>query len=250
VTLEVPGSVPIVLDLGTGLRFWGDRLPADGSFRGVALVTHVHWDHVQGLPFFVPIDRPGARLDVYGPADDGTELAGLFHEFMRPPFFPVGPAELRGEVVFHDVGDTDWAVGDAKVWSRSVPHTGATNGYRIEAGGATVAYISDHQQPVDGSTDIPEGVLELGDGVDLLIHDAQYTPEEFAHKQHWGHCTADFAVEVARRSGARGLALFHHDPSRHDDELDALVARLRRDAPCEVLAAHEGLTISLGNRPA
>lgn len=245
--LDVPGSIPIVLDLGTGLRFWGERLPADGSFRGVALVTHVHWDHVQGLPFFVPIDRPGARLDIYGPGHDGTRLAGLFEQFMRPPFFPVTPADLRGEVVFHDVDDADWAVAEAKVRARAVPHTGATNGYRIEAGGASVAYISDHQQPVDGDG-IAEAVLELSDGVDLLIHDAQYTQEEFAHKPHWGHCTVDFAVEVARRSGARSLALFHHDPSRDDDEVDALLAHARRDAPCEVVAAHEGLTISLGNQ--
>jgi phosphoribosyl 1,2-cyclic phosphodiesterase len=247
VALETPGSIPIVLDLGTGLRFWGERLPVDGSFRGVALVTHVHWDHVQGLPFFVPIDRPGARLEVYGPSDDGTALAGLFHEFMRPPFFPVSPAELRGEVVFHDVSDGDWAVGEAKVRARAVPHVGATNGYRVEAGSATVAYVSDHQQPVDGPDEVSDAVLELCDGVDLLIHDAQYTREEFADKPHWGHCTVEFAVEVARRSGARCLALFHHDPSRDDDALDALLARARVDAPCEVVAAHEGLTISLGN---
>src|SRR5918999_5308014 len=89
VALEVPGEDPIILDLGTGLRFFGLTQPTDGSFRGTALVTHLHWDHVQGLPFFVPVDRPGARLDVIGPKQEGVDLAAAFEEFMRPPYFPV-----------------------------------------------------------------------------------------------------------------------------------------------------------------
>ncbi len=251
VALETPGALPLVLDLGTGLRFWGERLPVDGSFRGAALVTHVHWDHVQGLPFFPPADRPGARFDIYGPAENGSSLEAAFGEFMRPPFFPVSAKQLRGEVDFHDVADIDLVIGDAKVLARAVPHVGATIGYRIEMGGATVAYISDHQQPPDGGLEIPDAVLELCDGVDLLIHDAQYTTEEFAEKRHWGHCTVEFAVNVARQSGARCLALFHHDPDRDDDALDALVTRVRAqaDMPGELLAAYEGLTISLGDQP-
>jgi phosphoribosyl 1,2-cyclic phosphodiesterase len=249
VALESPGAQPIVLDLGTGLRFWGERQPLDGSFRGAALVTHIHWDHVQGLPFFPPADRPGARFDIYGPSTDGVSLEAAFGEFMRPPFFPVSTSDLRGEVMFHDLSDADVAIGDAKVRARPVPHTGATNGYRIELGGASVAYISDHQQPHDGGTRVPDEVLELCDGVDLLIHDAQYTPEEFAQKTTWGHCTFDFAITVARESGARALAFFHHDPDRDDDELDEQVARARVDAPCEVMAAYEGLTLSLANPP-
>jgi phosphoribosyl 1,2-cyclic phosphodiesterase len=240
--------MPLVLDLGTGLRFWGQRLPLDGTFRGAALVTHVHWDHVQGLPFFPPADRPGARFDIYGPAEPGTTLDAAFREFMRPPFFPVSPTDLRGDVAFHDLADADVVIGDAKVLARPVPHVGATNGYRIEMGGASVAYISDHQQPTDGSYRVADAVLELCDGVDLLIHDAQYTRGEFAEKSTWGHCTVGYAVAVARDSGARVLALFHHDPDRDDDALDALVAEARQlpDLTCEVFAANEGLTVSLG----
>jgi phosphoribosyl 1,2-cyclic phosphodiesterase len=255
VALEVPGEDPIVLDLGTGLRFWGQRLPADGSFRGSALISHLHWDHVQGLPFFVPIDRPGAVLDIYGPvqSDTGIGLAEAFNEFMRPPYFPVRAAELRGDIRFHDVSEAELSIGNAKVRVRPVPHLGPTNGYRIEWEGTSVAYISDHQAPRDGSFKIDDRVLELCDGVDLLIHDAQFERGEWEQKAHWGHCTVDYAVHVAKESGARRLVMFHHDPSHHDDWVDRLLedARIlgRRAGLDEVLAAAEGLTISFDHGP-
>jgi phosphoribosyl 1,2-cyclic phosphodiesterase len=249
VALEVPGSDPIVLDLGTGLRFWGQTQPTDGTFRGAALVTHLHWDHVQGLPFFAPVDRPGARLDIYGPKqDDGLSLADAFEEFMRPPYFPVRSSDLRGTIEFHDLDEGDVSIGDAKVRVRPVPHCGPTNGYRIDWDGVSIAYISDHQSPLDGSDAVADSVLDICDGVDLLIHDAQFTPEEWVEKSHWGHCSVDYAVKVARDSGAKRLALYHHDPSHHDDVVDGLLAGARAAAASsgieEVLAAYEGLTIS------
>lgn len=248
VALESPGHDPIVLDLGTGLRLWGETLPLDGSFRGHALVTHVHWDHVQGLPFFVPVLRTGSSLDVYGPPPPGSTLAACFETFVAPPYFPVAIGELPGSIVFHDVSDTDLIVGDAKVKVRSVPHTGLTNGYRIEQDGVVVTYISDHQMPVDGSHGVTDAVLELCEGADLLIHDSQYTPEEFSMKRDWGHCTVDFAVHVAAEAGAKRLALFHHDPSHHDEIVDCLLAGARtlaRGRVDEVIAAAEGLTVVL-----
>jgi phosphoribosyl 1,2-cyclic phosphodiesterase len=253
VALESPGCEPIVLDLGTGLRFWGDTLPADGSFRGHALVTHLHWDHVQGLPFFVPVNRVGARFDIYGPAQEtGLSLEEAFGEFMRHPYFPVGVGDLAGDFEFHVLDDGEFAVGDAKVRSRQVPHVGSTNGYRIEMDGVSVAYIPDHQQPIDGGHEIADGVLELCDGVDLLIHDAQYTPTEFAAKAHWGHCTVEYAVHIAREAGVRRLALFHHDPYHDDDAVDEILDGARDHAVgagiAEVLAAYEGLTIALSDR--
>ncbi len=236
-------------DIGTGLRFWGETLPTDGSFTGSALVTHLHWDHVQGLPFFVPIDRPGARLDVFAPMQEEGPLDEVFGDLMRPPYFPVRASELRGDIRFHGMTDGDMAIGNAKVKVRPVPHPGPTVGYRIEWDGTVVTYISDHQEPADGSKRVPDHVLELADGADLLIHDAQYTPGEFEQKKHWGHCTVDFALTVAKEAGARMLALFHHDPSRCDDAVDKLLEEAQRTAERmggvdEVVAAAEGLTIS------
>jgi phosphoribosyl 1,2-cyclic phosphodiesterase len=248
VVLRADDEQPIVLDLGTGVRSFGLTQPGDGTFRGTALLTHLHWDHVQGLPFFAPVHAPGARLDIYGPAQGGRSLAEVFAEWMRPPFFPIGYHELGGTIVFHDVDDDDFAVGNAKVRVRAVPHGGATVGYRVEWHGASLAYISDHQAPADMDT-VAESVLELCDGVDLVVHDGQYTPAEFAAKATWGHSTAAYAVTVAQRAGARALALFHHDPEHGDDALDRLVADAAAASSAaggpEVLGAAEGLTLTL-----
>jgi phosphoribosyl 1,2-cyclic phosphodiesterase len=248
VSVDFPGADPIVLDMGTGLRFWGATFPADQVFRGHALVTHLHWDHVQGLPFFAPVLRPGNRLDVYAPPPEDGTLEEAFDEFMAPPYFPVRVAELPGEMRFHPVVDTDFDLGDVHVTCRAVPHIGPTNGYRLERDGIAITYISDHQQPLDGSFKIPASVLELCEGADLVVHDAQYTAGEFEHKAHWGHCTVEYAVRVAAEAGARRLALFHHDPEHDDATIDAIVSDTRCRAEAlgvSVMAASEGSTIAL-----
>jgi phosphoribosyl 1,2-cyclic phosphodiesterase len=251
VALEVAGEDPIVLDLGTGLRFWGERLGHCGpAFRGTALVSHLHWDHVQGLPFFMPINRPGSRLDVIGPPHDGASLEESFSTFMRPPYFPIAVGDLLGDVTFRDVEHGEIEIGGARITIRQVPHVGATNGYRIEWAGGSVAYISDHQEPTDRNGHVDDAVLELCRDVDLLIHDAQYTPDEFDQRATWGHCTVQYAVEVARQSAVGQLALFHHDPAHHDDHVDELLLEAQqwgRDAGVPlVFAAFEGLRLTLG----
>lgn len=251
VSVEAPGHDPIILDLGTGLRFYGDRIAerSDEPLRALALVTHLHWDHVQGLPFFTPIHRSGAHLDIRGRTETGT-LAEAFGEFMRPPFFPVRAEDLGGDIAFVDVDDTAFDWGRARVTVRDVPHGGATNGYRIELDGVSIAYVSDHQQPLDGDSVSPS-VLELCRGADLVIHDAQYEPHEFAVKSDWGHCTVAYAVRVAAEAGARRLALFHHDPSHGDEVVDRLLAEAVELAAGtsieEVVAASEGLTVALSS---
>jgi phosphoribosyl 1,2-cyclic phosphodiesterase len=226
----------------------------DVPFRGSCLVSHLHWDHIQGLPFFAPLLTAGAHVTMYAPAqEDGRSVEQVFVETIRPPLFPVQLSVLPGTIEFEELIDDEFVIdggpaGDIHVMSRSIPHVGRTLGYRIEWNGASVAYLSDHQMPHDGSFAATPGAIELCRDVDLLIHDAQYTMTEFAAKCDWGHCTIDFAVWMAAEAGARQLALFHHDPAHLDDELDGLVAGAAAsgaDIGVHVFGAREGVTVSL-----
>ena len=223
VVLEAGDQPPLLFDLGTGLRPYGMSIP--GTFHGAALLSHLHWDHMQGLPFFVPLHREGSALDVFGPRQAEGPLGDVFAQMMRPPFFPIRPSDLQGEVRFHDTADDDFPIGLAKVRSRWVRHVGPTLGFRVEWNGVSIAYLPDHGPgTVRHHADdfVPPEVLELCDGVDLLIHDAQHTVTEYEPKRHWGHCTVDYAVLVAREAGVRRLMLFHHDPLHGDDAMDRI----------------------------
>jgi ribonuclease BN (tRNA processing enzyme) len=249
VSVDAPGQKPLLFDLGTGLRYYGKGVSTDHLFQGTCLLSHLHWDHVQGLPFFTPLLREGSSLDVYGPAQaDGRSLDEVVSFTIRPPLFPVSVDELPGDVRFHDTADSEFSIGAYKVMSRMIPHLGPTLGFRVELNGRSVAYLSDHQQPFDGSLSADAGALELVEGVDLLIHDSQYTQPEFAAKSTWGHCTVEYAVWLACQSGVKKLALFHHDPSRRDDDLDVLLkcaAQLGERHGLEVIAASEGLAVDV-----
>ena len=250
VSIEVPGGDPLFLDMGTGARYFGRTMPLDGTFRGTCLVSHLHWDHIQGLPFFTPLMHPHSTLDLYAPSqEDGRTVAYVFEATVRPPLFPIGIEEFPGTVRFHDLDDDDFKIGEIAVKSRLVPHIGPTLGYRLEWGGRSIAYLSDHQQPYDGSFSVSDGARELIDGVDVLIHDAQYTPHEFKLKATWGHCTVEYAVWLAQECRVGTLAMFHHDPTRSDEALDELhrcAALAGKRHGVEVIAAREGLRLSVG----
>ena len=248
VLVQAPAEPPIVCDLGTGLRYLGDDFGTAEPFIGTALVSHLHWDHIQGLPFFVPGLQPGSDLEIVGPVQQGQTLTEAFAAGLKPPLFPIDLADLPGNFSFREVSDGCFQIGSATVTAFPVTHVGPTNGYRIDRGDASVAYISDHQQPDDGSLDVSEQVIDACTGVDILIHDAQYGPEEFASKSDWGHCTVAYAVEVALAVKASRLLLYHHDPAHGDawvDDACAYAAGLAGSA-CEVLAAAEGMRLSSG----
>jgi phosphoribosyl 1,2-cyclic phosphodiesterase len=251
VSVDAPGQDPILFDLGTGARYFGLAWPADVPFHGSCLITHLHWDHVQGLPFFPPILRPGNHLDFYAPIqEDGSSVGDAIRNSLGPPMFPVGLEAFPGDVSFHGKGDDEFMIGDVKITSRLIPHVGNTLGYRLEYGGASVAYLSDHQQPGIDVYEATDNALELCDGVDLLIHDAQYSREEFVFEATWGHCTAEYATWLANESGAKQLALFHHDPNHDDDEIDATLKLARdhfEDGETQIVAAYEGLKLHLGS---
>jgi len=251
VELSSPGEPPLVLDLGTGVKSFGEEIEECCDYHANVLLTHLHWDHVQGLPFFTPL-HSGRGLDIYGPRQSEGRLVDVFARFMGPPFFPITTEQLRSTVDFHDIGDDDFAVGGAKVRSRWVRHNGPTLGFRVEQGGCTVAYIPDHGPgctPDLPDDFIPDAVLELSDGADVLIHDAQYTAAEFAKRRGWGHSTVDYAVHVASEAGATCLTMFHHDPYHDDPTVDRLLDYTRELASTRrvdrVLAASEGYSIDL-----
>src|SRR5262249_31062840 len=177
----------------------------------------------------------------------------VFRGVMRPPYFPIRPEQLRGDVTFEGVGSDDFACNGAKVRARWVRHTDPTLGFRVETAGISVAYLPDHGPgtvPDDPDDYIPDDVLELCDGVDVLIHDAQHTAAEYEIKRSWGHCTIEYALHVGRESGARRLALFHHCPTHGDDVLDTILRDARdhvaRLGGPEVFAAYDGLSYPVG----
>lgn len=247
VAVHVDGEQPLLFDLGTGLRYFAESIAPGDRFTGTCLLSHLHWDHVQGLPFFKPLLHPGSRLTIHAPAQfDGRHPGEVLLSTIRPPLFPISLDEFNGDIAVH-CAKPQFSVGSYVVHSGAVPHNGATAGYRVEHDDLSVCYVSDHQQP-DDPRQVAESVLELARGVDLLIHDAQYTPAEFAQKRTWGHCTVEYAVTVAIAAKAKRLALFHHDPYHDDDTIERMTTAAQVCAAAhgiEVVAATEGLSIDL-----
>ncbi len=239
----------LLLDAGTGLA-QVSRLLDGHSFRGTILLGHLHWDHTQGLPFFKSGDQDGAKVRLLLPAQDGGTAQALLARAMSPPHFPITPGELRGDWSFGHLEEGDHEIEGLTLRAREIPHKGGrTFGYRISDGQHTIAYLSDHHPASlgDGPSGFGpyhEAALDLADGVDVLIHDAQYTAEEFPARRAWGHSTIDYAIGLGATAGARRVLLFHHDPRRTDDELDQ-IARSVQSAPVPVTLAREGDCVPL-----
>ena len=248
VALARDGELPsLVLDAGTGIRGLGTLL-GERPFRGAVLLGHLHWDHTQGLPFSRSIDVDGAEVQLRLPRPaDGAAAIDVLRRAMSPPHFPIGPEGLQGAWSFDGLDEGTHALAGFEVLAREIPHKGGrTFGYRITDGRSSLAYLSDHGPAglgpgPDGWGPYHDAALALAADVDLLVHDAQHTAPELPARVGWGHSAADYPVRLAERAGARAVLLFHHDPARTDDEIDAIVAGFA-DAPVPVEAAAESTT--------
>jgi phosphoribosyl 1,2-cyclic phosphodiesterase len=247
VSLDGDAVPTLILDAGTGLREVTPLL-AGRPFAGTILLSHLHWDHVHGLPFFRGGDAAGAVVTLLLPEqEDGACAEAALERGMSPPHFPIRPRDLRGTWTFGTVAPGCHVAGGFTVQAREVPHKGGrTFGYRISDGRSVMAYIPDHCPTSvgpgpDGWGDYHPAALQLADGADVLVHDASLLPAELAAQASFGHAAADYAVGLAAAAGARRAVLFHHRPDRTDDELDALAGRLA-DAPVPVtVAAQQGI---------
>jgi phosphoribosyl 1,2-cyclic phosphodiesterase len=243
----------LILDVGTGVRRV-TALLAGRPFTGTILLTHLHWDHTQGLPFFRAGDRDDAKVTLLLPdQQDGSSAEDVLARAMSPPHFPIRPGQLRGSWTFGGIGPGQFQTCGFTVEAREIPHKGGrTLGYRVSDGHSVVAYVTDHCPTVlgpgpDGWGEYHVGALELAAGADVLVHDAQLLAEELAAQAAFGHAAADYAVGLAQRAGARRVALFHHQPDRTDDALDELGRRFAT-SPVPVMVAAEETTLDFMKR--
>jgi phosphoribosyl 1,2-cyclic phosphodiesterase len=276
------GAAPIIIDAGTGIRKLGKALMegefADGGGQATILISHTHWDHIQGLPFFSPFYKRGNKIDIFARQREDVHLQAVFSAQTEAPYFPVSLASLEADIQFREIVEGQrFALGRAKVACTRLNHPWIAMAYRIDVDGAGVVYASDtapfadvlleHEfvptAPTVGAPLPPEvaeklatmraGLVELCRGADLLIYDTQFTREEYRQRPHWGHSTPDDAIGIARDAGVKALCLYHHAPMRTDEQQDAILAQYREVVQragdrFDVICASEGLDVPLGEQ--
>jgi len=256
----------LILDCGTGAHRLAGELMAQGSaaINSNILLGHTHWDHIQGFPFFIPAFVKGNSAAVYGPEGNRGSLRNVLAGQMKYTYFPIDLNQLPAEMTFHDVTEGIHSIGSARVATQFINHPAMTVGYRIEADGVALVYLVDHEPFSDelwragAEHGRIESILHEGDrrhakfmaGADLVIHDAQYTPEEYLTRKTWGHSTYEYVVQIAAAAGVRKVALTHHDPGHNDHfiadiERKARTLALQCGTGLEVFCAYEGCELVL-----
>jgi phosphoribosyl 1,2-cyclic phosphodiesterase len=251
VEISLDDGTVLVLDAGTGIRDLGDDLVERGARRIHLLLTHLHLDHVEGLRFFGPLWDKKVTLDVWGPPSTVLSLEDSIARTFSPPLFPIDLGVVPAQVAFHDAPRHPWKVESALVTAALVVHPGPTLGYRIEADGSSIAYLPDHEPALTGieerSSDWISGAA-IAEGVDVLLHDAQYFEDEYEERIGWGHSSVSDTIAYAQALRVGRLVLFHHEPQHSDEALSGLEGRaqelVRQDGGRPTLA-REGMVVEL-----
>lgn len=256
VAVRLDDGTLVIFDAGTGIRCLGNALLAQPAVVHAHLfLSHVHWDHIQGLPFFAPAFVPGTHLCILGPEDTQLSLEQIMCDQMRRPYYPIPMHAMAAKVHFVPLSDGEvFSLPGATVQARRLNHPGHTLGYRLSAGDKVLVYATDHEPfgevKVSQHLGQPADLVQLAQDADLLIHDAQYTPEEYPQHLGWGHSTYLDALRLAQQAQVKRLVLYHHDPAHTDTHIDSIVAHCRtwiqrHHATFTCHAAAEGLCINL-----
>jgi len=252
------GGERLILDAGTGIRLLGEKMALEEELlEARVFLTHFHWDHIQGFPFFAPLHNPRFRLQIFGPQQHDVEIRTLFARQLGPVYFPVPFRYVGAETSFIHFNEGTRQEGPFRIQALRMRHPSFTVGYRIEVEGQVVCYIPDHEiqgseYAVDEDPSWREAYATFVRGADLLLHDAMYTEEEYPRRIGWGHSTYEQVIRCAIDEGVRRVLLFHHAPDRSDRELTELVERYRERYVTEAIqidAASEGQVLLLGCEP-
>jgi len=268
--LRLSNGELIILDAGTGIRDLGERLIETGeSVNAYVLISHPHWDHIQGFPFFKPAFISGNQLTIVGGETDKVTLHRMIEDQMNKVYFPIQLSDLKANIRFKKVGEETFSVFDATIQTLFVNHPSFAMGYRVTHGGKTLVYISDNE-PFDRQVaqevrnvesfivekylgikgDPNQRIYDFARDADVLIHDSTYTPEEYVNRVGWGHSHYLFTLKVAAEGNIRRLVLFHHDPSHNDAKIDDILQKCRneivvRKYKFDCIAAAEGMVIEI-----
>lgn len=251
------GDRRLIFDAGTGIRLLGAGLHGSAArLTANIFLTHFHWDHIQGFPFFAPLYDPQFGLDIIGPEQEEIDIRTLFAGQMGPVYFPIPFSAVAAGTSFTHLNQGGWTGDGFDVGSYRMRHASYTLGYRVKVEGRTICYLPDNEleggdYPVGGTT-WRKGLETFIGGADLLIHDAMYTEDEYRARHGWGHSTFVQAFELAKAAGVKRLLFFHHAPERTDDELarivDSFSEREGEDGAPSVEAAREGVDLLVGER--
>jgi phosphoribosyl 1,2-cyclic phosphodiesterase len=241
----------IILDGGSGILRLGKAITPEVKELHV-LLTHLHIDHTMGLGFFQPLYNPNIQVHIWGPSTIVEPLLHRLRSYFSPPLFPVRLSELPKHPIIHEIGNTEFEIGDLKIKSSYICHPGPTLGFRITDGNSVFAYMPDHE-PALGSADFPSDLewtsgVEIAENADLLFHDGQYTDGEYKSKIGWGHSSVKQAIAFGEECKVKKMAIFHHDPLNSDERLEEIYQEgIRQTNPAyPVIICKEGEEFELG----